>query len=108
MFSAFIHFFLANSLPQNEVKNDNLNFIHYYPYLVKFKYLSSFTYHDGKQISHNKISIFSIKKTRGRCKMRRNTLVYEATFNLYTHNYEFDDLRFISYEDMISYILNSF
>ena len=107
MFSAFIHFLLANSLPQNEVKKDNLNFIHYYPYLVKFKYLTSFTYHDSKQISHNKISIFSIKKTRGRGKIRF-TLVYDATFNLYTHNYEFDDLRFISYEDMLSYILNSF
>jgi len=80
---------------------------HSHPYLVQMYNFWSFKNYNNFKISHNKIALFSISKTRAGPKSR-TVIEYMATYNLYAMYYEFNQMRFSSYESMIDYILYIF
>ena len=82
---------------------------YYYPFYLHFINLLSFTHYNNINdniinISNMPVDLWSI--TRWSYTRYKGTKTFTASYNYYTHNYEFDGKRYTSYNDVINAALN--
>jgi hypothetical protein len=76
---------------------------HKYPYLIQLYNLFSFKYLN-KLISPTLLALFSISRTRRRG-IFMIKIEYTAIYNIYYQYYSFDNKKFITYNELLNYIL---
>lgn len=83
--------------------------MYYFPYLVCFINLLSFTHHNNineniNNNSHKQIDLWSI--SRWSYIKYKGIKTFTASYNNFAKNYEFDGKRYLSYNDVINTALN--
>ena len=80
--------------------------IHYYPYSIQLYNLFLFKYLN-KQISPSLLVLFSISKNCYKSSLiyNKRKIEYTAIYNIYYQYYSFDDKQFVTYDELLNYIL---
>lgn len=96
-----------NIEPMENIFENNFIPKHYYPYLIQLYNLFSFKYLN-RLLSPSSLALFSISRIRGKNLFinKKINVEYTAMYNIYYQYYSFNDKRFVTYDDLLNYVLN--